>query len=104
MGEGGDAIEAEHRAGTLDGVQGAERRVDQVGVARRVLEVEQCVFELLEQFRGFLAKISAGSSWSCAEHLAHDGQQLVLLERLGDPARWRRRPWPAASSRDPIRW
>ena len=41
VGEGGDPIEAEHRAGALDGVQGAERGVEQIGVARRVLEIEQ---------------------------------------------------------------
>jgi hypothetical protein len=41
MGEGGDGVEAEHRAGALDRVQRAERGVHQVGVARSMLEVEQ---------------------------------------------------------------
>jgi len=34
MGEAGHAVEAEHRAGALDGVQGTECGVDQIGVGR----------------------------------------------------------------------
>ena len=55
MGEGGDGVEAEHRAGALDRVQGAERGVDQVGIARRVLEIEQRLLELFQQFGRLLA-------------------------------------------------
>src|ERR1035437_9671143 len=55
VGEGGDPIETEHRAGTLDRVQGTERGVQQIGVLRRRLQVEQRLLELLQQLRRFLA-------------------------------------------------
>ncbi len=56
MGEARDAVEAEHRARSLDGMQRAERAVDQSPVARRALEIEQRAFELLEQLVGLVAK------------------------------------------------
>ena len=87
MGEGGDGVEAEHRAGALDRVQRAERGVDQVGVARRVLEVEQRLLELFQQFRRLLAVDLGGIGAAHAPSTLRDHrQQLVLLERLGDPA------------------
>ena len=54
MGEGGDGVEAEHRAGALDRVQRAERGVDQFAVVRRVLQIEQRLFKLLQQLLRFL--------------------------------------------------
>jgi hypothetical protein len=56
MGEGGDLLKAEHGAGALDRVQGAEGAVDQVAVVGRALEIEQGGLELLEQVGGFLAE------------------------------------------------
>jgi hypothetical protein len=46
MGEGGDGVEAEHRAGTFDGMQSAERSVDQV---RRVPGVSLEMARQLQQ-------------------------------------------------------
>ncbi len=79
VGEVGDAVEAEHRARALDRVQGAEGGVDQVRVVRRAVQVQQGLFQLLQQLRGFLAEDLGGigaahapstlrttaSNWSC---------------------------------------
>ena len=54
MGEGGHALEAEHRARALDRVQGAEGGVDQFVIVRGAVEVEQSLLELLQQFGRFL--------------------------------------------------
>ncbi len=54
--ERGDGVEAEHRAGALDGMQRAERRIDQRAVVRRALQIEQRLFQLLEQILRFLQK------------------------------------------------
>src|SRR6185437_1467933 len=58
--EGGDLVEAEHRAGALDGVQGAKGGVDEVAVAGIAFEVEQRLFEPFEQVRSFLAEDVCG--------------------------------------------
>ncbi len=77
--EGRDGVEAKHRAGPLDRVQGTERRVHQVGIVRTMLQVEQGLLELIQQVRGFLAVGLRGigvahvpstlrttaSNWSC---------------------------------------
>src|SRR6185369_4565062 len=67
----------------LDGVQGAEGGIDQIGVLRIVLEVEQSLLELVEEFAGFLAEglcrigqahapvtfLITATSWSCLNGL-----------------------------------
>ena len=54
MGERGEGVEAEHRAGSLDRVERAERGIDQLAIARRAFEVEQRLFQLFEQVLRFL--------------------------------------------------
>lgn len=48
--EARQGIEAEHGARPLQGVQSAEHRIDQVGVAEAITQVEQPLFDLVEQF------------------------------------------------------
>ena len=60
VGERGDLLEPEHRARALDRMEGAKRRVDEIVVAGRLLEIEQSLFELLEEFRGLLAEDVGG--------------------------------------------
>ncbi len=58
--EGGHGGEAEHGPGALDGMQGAEGRIDQIGIGGILLEIEQARLELVEQFASFLAEGLAG--------------------------------------------
>ena len=61
--------------------------------------------ELLEQLRGFLAEDFGGISvFGHPEQLLCDGEQLVLLERLGDPAGGAGGLGLLLHVRRPIRW
>src|SRR6201999_2295262 len=56
MGERRDLVEAEHRAGALDGMQRAEGRIDQLAVIRSLAEIQQRRFQRFEQLACFLTK------------------------------------------------
>ena len=62
VGESGDLLEPEHRARALDRMEGAKRRVDEIVITGSLLEIEQRLFELLEEFRGLLAEDFGGIS------------------------------------------
>ena len=53
MGKGGDLVEAEHGAGTLDGVHRPEDPADQVLVVRSLFQFEQGGLQFGEQFGRF---------------------------------------------------
>ncbi len=56
MGEGGQTVEAEHGAGALEGVEGAEHAIHQRPIIEAMLEIEQALLHLLQQFAGFDAE------------------------------------------------
>ena len=56
MGEGGQRVEAEHRARALQRVQPAEHRVDQADIVQAMAEIEQPLLDLVEQLRGLDAE------------------------------------------------
>jgi len=51
--EGGDVIETEHRAGSLDGVQRTERPPYHLGIVALLVQFQQGRFQFAEQFAGF---------------------------------------------------
>ena len=79
MSERGNAIEAEHRARSLDRVERPEGGIDQVAGTWRVLEIEQGLFKLLQEVLRLLPEGFCGidgrhqprtffttpTSWSC---------------------------------------
>ena len=74
VGEGGDAVEAEHRAGALDGVQRSKRGIDQIAVLRRLAEVEERRFEAFEKFGDFLPE------GFCGVYLVHLRTNFAITE------------------------
>ena len=56
VGEGGQRIEAEHRARTLEGVQAAEHGVDLVLVVKAARQVEKAGLDQFQHFGSFRAE------------------------------------------------
>ena len=67
-------------------MEGAKRRVDEIVVARRLFEIEQRLFELLEEFRGLLTEDVGGIRVRSSQKLLCSGEELFLPKGLGDPA------------------
>ena len=67
-------------------MQGSKCRVDQIRITGRVFQIEQRLFELIQELRRFLTESGRDRCRSCTENLAYHRQQLFLLERLGDPS------------------
>lgn len=95
MGERGDVLEAEHGAGPLDGVHGAEDPVDDVVVGRIRLQFEQRRFKFTQEFERFFFEcltvqffsghLCSGEGGLTQQFLGHC-QELIGFEGFDDPA------------------